>query len=83
MNSILQCTIATPDFVSALIQNANHTNSRSQYKGQIAAQVKEFLETYLVARSKRDIVSQSLDLSLRKLLKTFGNAFEQFAYVMQ
>ena len=82
MNSILQCLIATPNFISALISiNPQQTNSKSHYKGKIATQLIELLNTYLIARSKRDIVSQSLDLSARKFLKTFGESFEPFSYI--
>ena len=82
MNSILQCLIATPNFVSAINRNANNTNSRSSYKGRIAGSLQALLEAYLIAKSKQDKVSKTLDSRARDFLRTFGDAFEPFSYVM-
>ena len=54
MNSILQCLIATPNFVQSLIALKNNPlqNRRSKYEGKVSTYLIEFLNTYTNAKAQ-------------------------------
>lgn len=46
MNSVLQCLVATPNFMKTMFSNTGNVNSKSTYKGSISKNLKLFLASY-------------------------------------